>query len=141
MEGLSAIEMERQQRQTAAASAAVTGIGATLLAVTGLIHLFEAPEYWGEVHYIGALFVVGAVVAITAAFGILRGERWGWQLGLAVTGGMALAYVLSRTVGIPQFREASLDKFLEPFGLGSLIVEVLFVVLALRVLGPPRQVI
>ena len=141
MEGLSAIEMERQQRQTAAASAAVTGIGATLLAVTGLIHLFEAPEYWGEVRYIGALFVVGAVVAIAAAFGILRGERWGWQLGLAVTGGMALAYVLSRTVGIPQFREASLDKFLEPFGLGSLIIEVLFVVLALRVLGPPRQVI
>jgi hypothetical protein len=124
-----------------ATSAAVIGGGVALLGGTGLIHLFEAPEYWGEVHYIGALFVVGAVAAIVAAFGILRGERWGWQLGLAVTGGMALAYVLSRTTGIPQFPEASLDHFLEPFGLGSLIVEVLFVVLALRVLGPPRQVV
>jgi hypothetical protein len=127
--------MEHQQVRTTAIPAVETGIGVALLAATGLIHLLEAPEYWGEVRYIGGLFVVGAVVAIAAAFGVLLGHWWGWQLGLAVAGGMGVAYVLSRTVGIPQFREASLDKFLEPFGLGSLIVEALFVVLALRVLG------
>lgn len=112
-----------------------TWIGAGLVTLAGLVHLVEAPEYWGEVRYIGALFVVGALGAFAAAAGILRRERWGWQLGLVVAGGMAVAYVLSRTVGIPQFREASLDKFLEPFGFGSLLVEVLFVLVALRVLG------
>lgn len=120
---------------------AETWIGVALIAIAGLIHLVEAPEYWGEVRYIGAMFVVGAMVTFASAFGILRGERWGWQLGLVAAGGMAVAYVMSRTVGIPQFREASLDKFLEPFGLGSLVVEVLFVLLAFRVLSRPSATV
>lgn len=131
MNGISAGDRQQGYR----AAMAETGVGVVLIALAGLIHLVEAPEYWGEVRYIGALFVVGAAATLASAVGILRGERWGWQLGLAVAGSMAVAYVLSRSIGIPQFREASLDKFLEPLGFGSLVVEALFVLLALRVLG------
>lgn len=130
-----------EQRNRLAASTVEVGAGAALLVVAALIHLYEAPEYWGEVRYIGALFVVGAVGALASVLGILRRERWGWQLGLVVAGAMAVAYVLSRSVGIPQFREASLDKFLEPFGVGSLVVEALFVLLALRELGRKTAVL
>ena len=66
---------------------------------------------------------------------MLRNARWGWMLGSTIAAANALGYILSRTAGIPQFREASLAKFLEPVGLASLLVEVLFLVLALRVLG------
>ncbi len=127
--------LERRREGPPIVATAETAVGVALLGAAALVHLVEAPEYWGEVRYIGALFVVGAIGAIVAAVAILRGERWGWQFGLVVAGSMAVAYALSRTVGIPQFREASLDKFLEPFGVGSLIVEGLFVLLALRVIG------
>jgi hypothetical protein len=32
-------------------------VGLGLILATGLLHLVEAPEYYGEVKYIGALFV------------------------------------------------------------------------------------
>lgn len=125
-----------EERKTGAGglSAWSTWAGAGLLGLTGLIHLVEAPEYWGEVRYIGALFVVSVIGVIAAIVGILRQERWGWQLGLLVAAALAVGYLLSRTVGIPLFREASLDKFLEPLGIASLLVNVVFVLLALRIL-------
>lgn len=135
------VAMERRQSQGASVSMTETWIGVALIALAGLIHLYEAPEYWGEVRYIGALFVVGAVGTGVAAVGMLRRERWGWLLGLVVAGAMAVAYVLSRSIGIPQFREASLDKFLEPVGFASLVVEVVFVLVALRALGRARPAV
>jgi hypothetical protein len=99
-----------------------------LVMATGLIHLVEAPEYFGEVKYIGALFVASAVGAAASAYGI-------WLLGVAVAGGSLVAYLLSRTIGLPDFREASWEEALEPMGLLSIVVEAAFVALALPVLG------
>jgi len=42
-----------------------------------------------------------------------------------------VGYMLSRTVGLPSFREASWSQALEPMGVLSLIVEGLFVSVAL----------
>jgi hypothetical protein len=109
-------------------------LGIVLIALTGLLHLVEAPEYLGEERYIGALFIASAVGSAIALYGIWRDQVWGWLLGIAVAGGAFVGYVLSRTVGLPRFREASWSQFLEPMGLLSLLVEGLFVVLALRVL-------
>jgi hypothetical protein len=109
-------------------------VGLGLILATGLLHLVEAPEYYGEVKYVGALFVASMVGAAVAAYGIWRDERWGWLLGLAVAGGSFAGYVLSRTVGLPSFREASWSQALEPMGVLSLIVEGLFVGLSLPLL-------
>lgn len=115
------------------------GFGLLLIALTGLIHLIDAQEYWNEVHYIGVLFVVTAVGTAVAAYGIARGQRWGWQLGLVIAVSNAVGYVLSRTVGIPQFRENSWSTFLEPMGLASLAVEIFFTALAVHVLVNTSQ--
>lgn len=106
-------------------------LGLGLILATGLLHLVEAPEYFGEVKYIGVLFVASMLGAVVAAYGIWCDERWGWLLGLAVAGGSFVAYILSRTVGLPSFREASWSEALEPMGVLSLIVEGVFVGIAL----------
>lgn len=112
------------------------GIG--LILATGLLHLVEAPEYYEEVKYIGILFVASMIGAAAAAYGIRRDDRRGWLLGLAVAGGPFVAYVLSRTVGLPAFREASWSEALEPMGVLSLIVEGAFVALALPLVNRGR---
>ncbi len=115
-----------------------TGVG--LIAATGAIHLIETPEYYGEVRYIGILFALSVIGALVSAVGIARGERWSWQLGLLVAGGSLVAYLLSRTIGIPGFRENTWEEFAEPMGLLSLLVEGAFVVLAASVLwGRPSS--
>ena len=115
-------------------SSASTWAGIGLIAGSGLIHLVETPEYLGEVRYIGVLFALSVVGAIVAAVGIFRGERWGWGLGALVAGASIAGYLLSRTVGLPGFRENSWEEFAEPLGLLSLVVEGLFLVVAANVL-------
>jgi hypothetical protein len=105
-------------------------LGIGLIIATGLVHLTNAQEYYGEVPYIGVLFVVNAIGALVAAVGIQRDTRWGWGLGFLMAGGPFLAYVLSRSVGIPGFRENSWEQFTEPMGLLSLSVEGMFVLVA-----------
>jgi hypothetical protein len=112
-----------------------TWAGIALIAATGLIHLFETPEYLGEMPYIGVLFALSVVGALIAAVGIYRGERWGWMLGVLVAGGSLVGYLLSRTVGLPLFRENTWEEFAEPVGLLSLLVEGLFLVVAANVLS------
>jgi hypothetical protein len=112
-----------------------SGAGIALIAITGLIHLVETPEYLGEMPYIGGLFALSVIGALIAAFGIYRGERWGWMLGVLVAGGSLVCYFLSRTVGLPLFRENTWEEFAEPVGLLSLLVEGLFLVVAANVLS------
>ena len=113
-------------------------LGIVLIALTGLLHLVETPEYMEEQRYIGVLFVMSVVGSAVALYGIWREQAWGWMLGMVVAGGAFVAYVLSRTVGLPRFRENSWSSFLEPMGLASLLVEGAFVLIAARVLmsGP-----
>jgi hypothetical protein len=113
-------------------------LGIVLIALTGLLHLVETPEYMEEQRYIGVLFVVSVVGSAMALYGIWRDQMWGWMLGMVVAGGAFVAYILSRTVGLPRFRENSWSSFLEPMGLASLLVEGAFVLIAARLLmsGP-----
>ncbi len=110
-------------RQTAIA-------GIALIALTGLIHLVEAPEYLEEQTYIGVLFILGILGAIAAAIGIARGQRSGWLLGLLVAGGAFVGFVLSRTTGLPGFKEEEW----EGLGIVSMVIEAAFLGVAARVL-------
>lgn len=108
--------------------------GAAAVGLVGLLHLVESPEYYDEVKYIGALFVLTAIGTAIAVAGILSERRIGWMLGLAIAASNFAAYILSRTVGLPSFRENSWSEFAEPMGLLSLAVEAAAVVLCLRAL-------
>ena len=96
---------------------------------TGLIHIVEARDSFSEAAYKGLLFVANGLGALVAAYGIYRNQRGlGWVLGLAVAGGALLAYVASRTIGLPGL-PAEPDAWFEPMGVASLVCEGLFVVL------------
>ena len=106
-----------------------------LLALTGLIHAFEAPEYFEEQTYVGVLFVLNAIGALIGVVALLRGApRWAWLLGIAVAGGAFVAFILSRTTGLPSFKESEW----EPLGIASLAIEAGFCLIAFRALAPAR---
>ena len=111
------------------------GAGISLIVIVGLVHLIDAPEDLQEAPYQGLLFLANFFGALTAAIGIYRGRSWGWSLGALVAVGAFVAYVISRTVGLPGLPVE--EEWLEPLGLLSLLVEALFVGLYLAVLVRP----
>jgi hypothetical protein len=108
-----------------------------LLAVTGLIHLIESPEYFEEQTYVGVLFVLNAAGAAVGVVALLRGApRWAWMLGILVAGGAFVGFILSRTTGLPSFKESGW----EGLGLVSLVVEAAFCLIAAKALaGSPQS--
>jgi hypothetical protein len=106
-------------------SAPVKWGGIALIVLVGLLHAVEGPEYFEKAAYIGVLFALNVLGALVAAYGIWRGERWGWWLGSLVAGGALVLYVISRSVGMPGFHER---EWAEPSGLVSLLLEALFIV-------------
>ena len=98
---------------------------------TGLIHLVDAQDAFGDATYKGLLFVANGVGAFVAAWGISRNRQaLGWLLGLLISGGAFLAYIASRTIGLPGL-PAEPENWLEPIGVASLVCEALFVLLFL----------
>ena len=104
----------------------VTLVGVASILVAGLIHLILTPEHFEEATYLGLLFIANFAGAAVAAFGIFRGQRWGWVLGALVAGGAYVLYIVSGTVGLPGMEPESL---LEPIGVAAKAVEALFLVL------------
>lgn len=114
--------MQRVERRLAAAA----------MAAAAFIHVVLVPEYLGEKAYIGVLFAVSVPPSVwLAAVLARRPDRRAWALGAVLALGMAAAFVISRTVGLPGFDESG---EWEPLGLASLVVEVGFAVLAGRAL-------
>ncbi|MBI1279935.1 MAG: hypothetical protein GC179_17545 [Anaerolineaceae bacterium] len=123
----------------AAIPSIIMGAAIALIVVTGLIHLVTAPENFDEAAYKGMMFMVNGVAALIAAAGIYRGSKtWGWGLGLLVAGGAIVMYVVSRTIGLPGIGID--DAWFEPIGVLSLLVEGIYVVLAIKVLGQRQSI-
>jgi hypothetical protein len=115
----------------------LVGAGISLIVIVGLIHLINSPGDLEEGSYTGLLYLANFCGALTAAIGIYRGRSWGWSLGALVAGGAFVAYVISRTVGLPGLPVE--EEWLEPLGLLSLLVEALFVGLYVMVSVHPTS--
>jgi hypothetical protein len=113
----------------------LVGAGISLIVIVGLIHLINSPGDLEEGSYTGLLYLANFFGAILAAIGIYRGRSWGWSLGALIAGGAFVAYVISRTVGLPELGVE--EEWLEPLGVLSLLVEALFVGLYLTVFVRP----
>ena len=100
-------------------------LGLALILQTGLIHFYLTPAHFSELPYEGFLFAANAAGALLAAYGIYRGKVWGWNLGALITAGSIVAYIISRTTGLPGHE---IEDFADPLGLGALIVESGFLV-------------
>ena len=112
-------------------------ISAAMLAVVGVIHLILAPEYLEEQTYIGLLFIAGGIVLAALAIRLWRADDTpSWLLGALVMAGMGAGFVLSRTVGLPGFKESEWELS----GVICLLLEAGFVAATAGVLTPPRTV-
>ena len=118
-----------QSNEGTASSSTLKWLAIAAILGTGLIHILEAQDAFGDARYKGILFVANGLGSLVAAFGLYINRRgMGWALGLLVAGGALLAYVASRTVGLPGL-PAEPDAWLEPMGVASLVCEGVFVVL------------
>ena len=105
--------------------------GISLIFLVGMIHLVTAPDHFKAAPWIGWSFLVLVLGTLVAVVGIAQGMGWGWLLGALLAGGAFVAFIISRTAGLPGFGEA-IGKW-EPMGIYSLFVEALFILLAILV--------
>jgi hypothetical protein len=111
--------------------------GVVLISLVGLIHLLVTPEYFEFAAYLGLLMIANFAGSMISAVGIYQERVWGWWLGTVMAAGAFLAYIESRTFGLP--RLPSWEPFTEPPGLLSLPLEAAFLGLAVYVLGRKRR--
>ena len=117
-------------------SVPVRRAAALLLVATGLLHLAIVGEYFDAAAYLGVLFVAGAGLGFFAAYVLWReDDRRAWGLGVVITAGMFVGYLLSRTVGLPAFHEEEW----EVSGTISLLLEGGFLLAAAAAVLPARR--
>jgi hypothetical protein len=102
---------------------AVRTIGIVGLLGVGLIHLLDLPATLHETPYIGWLTIALIASSVTgAAVLVHRPTRVAWTLAAAVTAATIIAFVISRTVGLPTATD-DIGNWNEPLGVASLVCE------------------
>ncbi|MER6501830.1 hypothetical protein ABT218_21165 [Streptomyces sp. NPDC001455] len=117
------------------AQATLRGLGACCAVGNTVLHGLLVADHLEEKFYIGVLFAVGSAVMLVVATALLISKRpvLAWLTGAAVSLGMIVGFLLSRTIGLPDgYHEAGWEP---PYGALSLTVEGLFIVAFLAWLG------
>jgi hypothetical protein len=98
-----------------------------MAAVEFYIHAVLAPSHLTEQPYIGLGFVIADILFALVVIGLLipRLRLFAWLLGATVCLGMFVAFVLSRTTGLPGYQETWTSD--GGLGLVSLPPELVFV--------------
>ncbi len=117
------------------------------IALTGVatIHMLELPDAFSAVGYLGALFIGAILASLVLAATLARAsDQRAWEAAGGLAALILLAYVVSRSVGLPGFTD-DVGEWSEPLGLASMVVEGLLVFLAggvvaerFEVAGAPR---
>jgi hypothetical protein len=128
---MSATAVRRPGATSAAPGTAVHALAGLALGVEIYVHVKLAPDHLHEVPYVGVGFVVASALLAAVLLAIaLRPTAFVWFAGAAVCSGMAAAFVLSRTVGLPDLHEAWTSD--GGLGLVALLFEAIFVACAAR---------
>lgn len=111
-------------------------IGVIALLVTAGTHVPLIGEHLEEAPYVGWLFIVlSAVSVVLAVLLVVRDSRAVW-LAAGVTTLLAfVAFVLSRTIGLPQIGD-DIGNWSEPLGFPAIVAELIVTVVAYVVLRP-----
>jgi hypothetical protein len=103
---------------------------ALLLLVNAGVHIPLVPEHLDEAPYIGVLFILLSVACIVIAFVIVVVDTtWVWAASGTISVLALVAFVLSRTVGLPQIGD-DVGNWTDPLGFPALASEALTVALA-----------
>jgi hypothetical protein len=96
---------------------------ALLLAAIAGIHIALVPAHLREAPYAGWLFITLSASAVAVAILlVLLGHRMVWRGAGALSIMAALAYVASRSVGLPSLSD-DLGDWLNPLGVAALLCE------------------
>ena len=103
--------------------------GIVLLLSIALIHLLDGVQQVHEHFYVFVLYVLLMAGTLVVSAILLRVDsRVAWSLVTLMAGLTFLAFVLSRTTGLPDFKD-DIGNWTEGLGLASLFVEGCTVVL------------
>jgi hypothetical protein len=109
-----------------------TRLGAALILLVGIIHGVDAPEYLEKKPYIGVLFALTLVGSVLVALTLWRrDDRRAWALGALIAAATFVGFILSRTTGLPGFKEEEW----EALGVVSLVIDAAYLLVAAPALG------
>lgn len=112
---------------------------AVALLVAADAHMPVTPEHLHEAPYIGALFLALTLVCLALVVALTLHDSPALYVATALVTGLAfLAYVLSRSIGLPQITD-DIGDWLDPLGVASIVSEGVGFLTALVVLAWPRQ--
>ncbi len=107
---------------------------AALLVVVAAVHVPLVPDHLEEAPYVGVLFLALAVVSVVlAALLVTRDTRLVWAASGLVTLLALLAFVASRTAGLPELGD-DVGNWTEPLGFPAVAAEAAVSILAARTL-------
>lgn len=122
-------------------TAAFDDVVARIVAIAALggiatVHVLQLPDAFGEVGYLGALFVVLAVLSIAFAALMTRtSDDRVWLVSGALPVLVILGYFLSRTSGLPGFT-GDIGEWADPLASLALVFECLLISVSAAVLAP-----
>jgi hypothetical protein len=105
-------------------------VASFLLLVAAATHIPLIPEHLEEAPYVGWGFILLSVVCIVLAVAIVLVDNPGvWLLSGAVCLAAVVAFLASRTVGLPQIGD-DVGNWSEPLGIPAVAAELLMAALA-----------
>lgn len=111
------------------------------LLVAGAVHIPITGEHLREAPYIGALFIALTVACFGCAVLLLVADsRPAWAFAAAVNAAAVVAYLLSRTVGLPEIGD-DVGDWADPLGVVALVTETTTVALAGLALRRPESAV
>jgi hypothetical protein len=115
-------------------------VGVVLLLGIALIHLLDAIPKFEEAKYVFVLYLLlMAGSLLVGAFLLRTDSRLAWTLVTLIAGLTLLGYILSRTTGLPNFKD-DIGNWSEPLGLASLFTEGVAVLLGLYKLATTPRI-
>ncbi|HZO76488.1 MAG TPA: hypothetical protein VFB39_00485 [Solirubrobacteraceae bacterium] len=107
---------------------------AALLAEVAAVHIALVPEHLREAPYAAGLFIaLSAASLVVAALMLYRDEPPVWTAAGGLAAGAIVAYVLSRSVGLPMMSD-DIGDWLNPLGVGAVCAEAIIVALSWLIL-------
>lgn len=107
---------------------------ALLLLVTAAVHVPLIPDHLEEAPYVGRLFIGLTVISVVLAVVLVRHDTsLVWLASGVVTTLALLAFVASRTIGLPELSD-DIGNWTEPLGIPALAAELLTASIASLVL-------
>ena len=120
----------RRPKPRAEASRGTEALGALSLLGVAAIHLLDLGDKLEEAPYVGVAFIVLIGGSTVAAVLMLGGRHApvAWRIGVTLSMGAMLGYLLSRSVGLPQLAD-HVGHWADPVGMAALTFEAVIIVL------------